>query len=109
MTPEDWQRVKPILDSALQLDCAQRPAFLNQACADPSLRHEIESLIAAHEEAGTGALNSTALLGSTLAKGTRLGDFQILSMLGAGGMGEVYRLIALVSWLTIRRSAHRSN
>jgi serine/threonine protein kinase/tetratricopeptide (TPR) repeat protein len=91
MTPEDWQRVKPILDSALQLDSSHRPAFLNKACADPSLRHEIESLIAAHEQAGTGALNSAALLGSTLTNGTRLGDFEILSLLGAGGMGEVYR------------------
>jgi serine/threonine protein kinase len=91
MTPEDWQRVKPILDSALQLDSTQRPAFLNQACADASLRREIESLIGAHEQAGTGALNSTALLHSTLDKGIRLGDFQILSLLGAGGMGEVYR------------------
>lgn len=58
MTPEDWQRVKPILDSALQMDSTQRPAFLNQACADPSLRHEIESLIAAHEQVGTGALEA---------------------------------------------------
>lgn len=91
MTPEDWQRVKPILDSALKLDSAYRPAFLNQACADPSLRHEIESLIAAHEGAGSDALNSTALLRSTIATGTRLGDFEILSLLGAGGMGEVYR------------------
>jgi serine/threonine protein kinase/tetratricopeptide (TPR) repeat protein len=91
MTPEDWQRVKPILDSALQLDSTQRPAFLNQVCADASLRREIESLIGAHEQAGTGALNSRALLHSTLDKGVRLGDFQILSLLGAGGMGEVYR------------------
>ena len=55
MTPEDWQRVKPILDSALQMDFTQRPAFLKEACADAALRHEIESLIAAHEQAGTGA------------------------------------------------------
>lgn len=86
MTPEDWQRVKPILDSALQMDSTQRPAFLHQVCADPSLRHEIESLIAAQEQTGTGALNSTALLHATLDKGTRLGDFQLLSLLGSGGM-----------------------
>ena len=91
MTPEDWQRVKPILDSALQLDSAHRPAFLKQACADVALRREIESLIVAHEEAGADVLNSTALLRSELAKGTKLGDFEILSLLGSGGMGEVYR------------------
>ena len=91
MPPEDWQRVKPILLSALQMDSAQRPAFLKQACADPSLRREVESLIAAHEQADTDALKSAAFLRSTLTTGTRLGDFQILSLLGAGGMGEVYR------------------
>ena len=91
MTPEEWQRVKPILDSALQLDSSSRPAFLKQACADPALRCEIESLIAAHERAKSGALHSAAFLRSTLTNGTRLGDFQILSLLGAGGMGEVYR------------------
>jgi Tol biopolymer transport system component len=98
MTPEDWQRVKPILASALELDPANRASFLKEACADPSLREEIQSLIFAHEQAG--ALNSAALPSfpesvlSTrlqLTSGTRLGDFQILSLLGAGGMGEVYR------------------
>ncbi|HKW34180.1 MAG TPA: protein kinase, partial [Candidatus Acidoferrum sp.] len=91
MTPEEWQRAKPILDSALQLDSAHRAAFLKEACAEPSLRREIESLIAAHEQAGTDALNSATLSRSTLSRGTKLGDFQILSLLGAGGMGEVYR------------------
>jgi serine/threonine protein kinase len=100
MTPEDWQRVKPILATALDLDSANRASFLKEACADPSLREEIQSLIVAHEQAGAGALNSAAL--PTFAKsapsarlqltnGTRLGDFQVLSLLGAGGMGEVYR------------------
>jgi len=100
MTPEDWQRVKPILAAALELDSASRPAFLKQACTDPALRHEVESLIATHEQAGTNALGSTPSPSSiesavnarfTLNKGTRLGDFEILSLLGAGGMGEVYR------------------
>ncbi|HKW62860.1 MAG TPA: protein kinase [Candidatus Acidoferrum sp.] len=91
MTPEDWKRVKPILDSALRLDSSSRTAYLKQSCGDPALRREIESLIAAHEQAGSDALNSSPVLRSTLASGTRLGDFQIVSFLGAGGMGDVYR------------------
>jgi hypothetical protein len=100
MTPEEWQRVRPILESALELDPASRPAFLERACAEPSLRSEIESLIAAHERADTNALEAAAVpsfspsvsqVRSPLAKGTRLGDFEILSLLGSGGMGEVYR------------------
>jgi len=100
MTPEDWQRAKPILAAALELDSAHRESFLKEACADASLRDEIQSLIVAHEQAGTEALNSEALPSFPksalrgrleLTNGTRLGDFQILSLLGAGGMGEVYR------------------
>jgi Tol biopolymer transport system component len=100
MTPEEWQRVRPILESALELDAAKRPGFLEDHCADRSLRHEIESLIAAHEQADTSVLEaapvpSFSLAASevrfTLAKGTRLGNFEILSLLGSGGMGEVYR------------------
>jgi serine/threonine protein kinase/tetratricopeptide (TPR) repeat protein len=100
MTPEDWQRVKLILAAALELDSAKRASFLKEACADPSLREEIQSLLVAHEQANTGALNSAALPSFPksalrgrleLTKGTRLGDFQVLSLLGAGGMGEVYR------------------
>jgi serine/threonine protein kinase/tetratricopeptide (TPR) repeat protein len=99
MTPEDWQRVKPILAAALELDSASRASFLKEACADPSLRQEIQSLIVANEQANTHALNSAALPSFPesasrarleLTNGTRLGDFQILSLLGAGGMGEVY-------------------
>jgi hypothetical protein len=54
MTPEEWHRVRPILESALELDSANRRAFLNEACADPSLRREVESLIDAHEQAEPG-------------------------------------------------------
>ena len=63
MTPEEWQRVRPILESAFDLDCTMRPAFLEETCADPSLRCELESLIAAHERAGTDVLNGVAVPG----------------------------------------------
>ena len=35
MTPEDWQRAKPILAAALELDSAGRASFLKEACAAP--------------------------------------------------------------------------
>jgi len=91
MTPEDWQRAKPILAAALELDSARRTSFLKDACADASLREEIQSLIVTHEQAGTSLLKPAPNAHLTLSKGTRLGDFEILSLLGAGGMGEVYR------------------
>ena len=50
MTPERWQEVKKALAGALERTPAERRAYLDQACADDSLRREVESLIAAHEQ-----------------------------------------------------------
>jgi len=98
MTPERWQEIKSLLHSALEHDPAERDAFLKEACAgDEALHQEVVSLINAHEMASdfieAPALESMA--GSlenqtdSLA-GQALGHYQIISQLGAGGMGEVY-------------------
>jgi len=91
MTGERWQEVKNVLEAALQMDSEKRRAYLDQACSsDQSLRREVESLLAADKEAQTNFLQSPPLA-VRLEKGTRLGDYEIQSLLGAGGMGEVYR------------------
>jgi len=91
MTGERWQEIKNVLEAALQMDSERRRAYLDQACAsDQSLRGEVESLLAADKQAQTGFLQSPPLV-ILLEKGTRLGDYEIQSLLGAGGMGEVYR------------------
>jgi serine/threonine protein kinase/Tol biopolymer transport system component len=89
VTPEEWQRVRPILESALELDPFKRSSFLDAACPDTALRSEVESLIAADEQGRSRFLQSLPVM--RLVKGTRLGEYEIQSMLGAGGMGEVYR------------------
>ena len=91
MTPEDWQRVRPILESALELDVASRIGFLDKVCPDPSLRREVESLLSANDEARSSILQSLSIEHLALGIGTRLGDYEVLSVLGSGGMGEVYR------------------
>jgi serine/threonine protein kinase len=92
MNGERWQEVKAVLESALQLDSAKRSAYLDQACSsDASLRHEVESLLAADREVQSSFLQSPPLLAKKLEPGIRLGDYEIQSLLGAGGMGEVYR------------------
>jgi hypothetical protein len=91
MTPERWQQVKEVLNGALELAPEERPAYLDQVCArDQSLRQDVESLLASSDEARSSFLQSSAMR-VTLTKGTRLGDYEVQSLLGAGGMGEVYR------------------
>ena len=91
MTGKRWQQVKTVLEAALQMDSAERRAYLDQACSsDQSLRSEVESLLAADKQAQTNFLQ-TPPVAMRLEKGTRLGDYEIQSLIGAGGMGEVYR------------------
>ncbi len=98
MSSERWERTKEILEQALRLAAQERQPYLDSACgADADLRREVESLITSHEEAGSQFLGVAApevlrlVPRRTLASGTKLGSYQIIELLGAGGMGEVYR------------------
>src|SRR5687767_7533781 len=52
ITPERWEQIKGLFHATLEHENAQRPAFLARACADDGpLRHEVESLLASHEQA----------------------------------------------------------
>src|ERR1700676_3036492 len=90
MTAERWEQIKDVLHRAMQVSPERRAAFLDQACdGDSSMRREVESLLAADEQARSSFLQAPPLM--HLGKGVRLGDYEIQSLLGAGGMGEVYR------------------
>jgi serine/threonine protein kinase len=101
MTPERWEQVSEALDQALHFSPVQRQDYLAEiAHRDPELSRELESLLAAYQEAGAEFLNEPALQttqGDAKAAprqtliGQRLGAYQIVELLGAGGMGEVYR------------------
>ncbi len=91
MTPERWQEIKKLLTAALEREPAERSAYLDRACAEPSLRAEVESLIAAHDQGESSFLEQTAVESEDLKSGTKLGLYEIVAPIGSGGMGEVYQ------------------
>jgi eukaryotic-like serine/threonine-protein kinase len=98
MTPERWQQIKQIFNSAVKYDESERAAFLAEACrSDPGLREEVESLIAAHDK-DSSFIDSPAYKrlelshedNAELKPGQQVGSYVITSFLGQGGMGQVY-------------------
>src|SRR5262245_56073467 len=103
MISKSWEDVFAVFDAAVAMSGAERAAFLERACGDNvRLRDEVESLLAANADAegflsdqqvrATSATCSPSSPGCRiLTPGTRIGVFEIESLAGAGGMGEVYR------------------
>ena len=98
MTPERYQQIDQIFQAALVLEPEQRAAYLDEVCSgDRTLRQEVESLITS-DQRGLSFIDEPALMGApalasdepALAAGDHIDRYQVLSLLGSGGMGEVY-------------------
>ncbi len=88
MNPERWRQIEDLYHSALERGIEGRAEFLDAACgSDQELRREVESLLA-HDET---LLNHPVGEPRELQTGVRLGPYQIVAKVGAGGMGEVYK------------------
>ena len=104
MTPELWQRLKPLFHAALDHDPAERAQFIDSACAaDPELKLQLIALVRAQEQ-GTEALggqlvNFPGLLNNGTVRFQAgqviLDRFRIVRSIGMGGMGEVYEAVDL--------------
>ena len=97
----NWDRLEEIFAQAIELNAAERPAFLERKCAAaPKLREELESLLRAHDEAEASFQTRSSVvrdilgaLGSSLLTGQKLGAYQMGPIIGEGGMGIVYQAV----------------
>jgi eukaryotic-like serine/threonine-protein kinase len=97
MKPEDWQRVKELCGAALQRPLGERSEFLATACSDDSVRSEVETLLASYESQfmeqpviGNVAEMIVNRPGNILSPGEHISHFEIVRLIGTGGMGDVY-------------------
>src|SRR5947208_2327207 len=99
MTPERYRQVvKVFLEASSQHDREARAQWMEEICSDDEdLRREVEAMLAAEEQSDhfleqTPDDVAADLIGGYGARlvGQRLGDYEVLERIGAGGMGEVF-------------------
>jgi Tol biopolymer transport system component len=97
--PERWRQIESLYLSATEQPAERRASWLAEACGENTdLLREVESLLSQRmstagilgrgAEAAASALDPAA---APLASGRRIGHYEIVASIGAGGMGEVYR------------------
>jgi hypothetical protein len=90
MQAERWKQIEALYQAALARPAERRAAFLAQACPDDAqLRAEVQSLL--DQQADSFLESAPVSAVHALTAGAKLGNFEIVELLGRGGMGEVWR------------------
>jgi Tol biopolymer transport system component len=97
MTPDDWLRAKAVALEAWERPDAERMSYIAVACGDDEqLRREVSSLVVSmiaatdRYEVPAACLPDDGRGAPARLVGQQLGPYEVLSPIGAGGMGEVY-------------------
>ena len=93
---DSWKRVEALLNEALDIRQEDRSAFLDRSCAgDPQLRREVDSLLASVDKS-VGFIErplqqvAQLLTEESEGPGSRIQAYELLKLIGEGGMGKVY-------------------
>ncbi|MHC5064559.1 MAG: serine/threonine-protein kinase [Planctomycetota bacterium] len=90
----DWIQIREVFEAAVELVGPDRANMLDQACAgQPELRRRVEDLLNADDITAAALIDGKAAVEHLEEANTRLkrvGAYDIVRVLGAGGMGTVF-------------------